>query len=455
MRRLRRLGLLVLCPPLLCACASFGSISNQPLTGTGPTPRYAIDTVVHSGRSSDITLVLALSGGGTRAAALAYGVLQALRDTRVDLGGRSQRLLDEIDVISAVSGGSFTAAYFGVYGDGIFTDFEDDFLRADVTGGLMQGLFNPALWFSEAGRTEMAVDFYEHRVFKGASFTDLLRRAGPLVVINATDLGRGVRFSFLQDYFDLLCSDLSSFPVARAVAASAAVPVLFHPVVLKNHAGCESRAQAELERVGPLLRNSPQLSHVVAGLQSYARKDQRRYIHLVDGGITDNLGLLAIYEMVEVAGGARHFLETIGGVAAPRIVVISVNASTTPQYDIELTNAVPSVEDTINLVTDVQLHRTNAATLELLHNSLQRWSAELATPDKPVEPYFVELDFNRIPDAERRQYFNQIPTSFSLTGEQVDDLIAAGRELLLGSPEFQRFLGDLAPRRQESAAGVH
>jgi len=182
---------------------------------------------------------------------------------------------------------------------------------------------------------------------------------------------------------------------------------------------------------------------VVEGLNSYAQKDQRQYIHLVDGGITDNLGLLAIYEMVEIAGGAKSFLDSIGGVPAPRIIMISVNASTTPQYDIELTNQNPSVEDTINLVTDAQIHRTNVATMELMHNSIRRWSSELATTEQSVDSYFVEIDFNGIPEAERKLYFNQIPTNYSLTEAQVDDLIAAGRELLVSNTEFQRFIRDL------------
>lgn len=440
---LRVMAVPALVAALLSACASFGTIDNQPLAAVGPTQRYSVARALHTGRSNEVTMVLAFSGGGTRAAALAYGVLGALRDTRVVLDGRSRRLLDEIDAISAVSGGSFTAAYFGLYGDGIFSDFEPRFLRADVTSELMRGLFHPRLWFSTGGRTEMAVDYYDSRVFRGATFADLQRRDGPLIAINATDLGRGVRFSFLQDYFDLLCSDLSTFPVARAVAASSAVPVLFHPVVLENHAGCAPRGYSILDAVGPAVADSPQLSQVVEGLGSYADKDQRRYIHLVDGGITDNLGLLAIYEMIEVAGGPQRFLAALGGVPAPRFIIISVNASTTPQYDMELSNAVPPMESVINAVTDVQIHRTNAATIELLRNSIRRWSEQLATPGFDVEPYFVELDFAGIPETERRQYFNQIPTSFSLTGTQADDLIAAGRELLLDNAEFQRFLADL------------
>ncbi|MGB5261622.1 MAG: patatin-like phospholipase family protein [Gammaproteobacteria bacterium] len=447
-RNLIFIVLLALSLQLLSACASYGTISNRPVADVGPAARYSVNHAVHSSRSDEVTMVLAFSGGGIRAAALAYGVLEAMRDTSVSLDGQSRRLLDEIDAISSVSGGSFTSAYFGLHGDGIFSDYEDNFLHSDVTGELVHGLLDPALWFSTGGRTEMAIDYYDEKVFKGATFADLQRRAGPLIVINATDLGRGIRFSFLQDYFDLLCSDLSSFQLARAVAASSAVPVLFHPVVLKNHAGCNTHAPTVLQKGKPLANRSPQLARVVDGLNSYALKDQRQYIHLVDGGITDNLGLLAVYEMVEVAGGAKNFLDSMGSMPAPRFIVISVNASTSPIYDIESTNENPSVEDTINLVTDVQIHRSNVATLELLHNSVKRWSAELATPEKPVESYFVEIDFNRIPQSGQRQYFNQIPTSLSLSQEQVDDLIAVGRELLLSNNEFQRFVRDMGGNRQ-------
>lgn len=431
-------------PVLLSGCASYGTVVNRPLADVGPLPRYSVVQALHSERSNQVTLVLAFSGGGSRAAALAYGVMQALRDTRVMLDGRPRRLLDEIDAISAVSGGSFTAAYYGLFGDELFSAFEPAFLRSDIGGELVTRLFYPSRWFAEGGRTEMAIDYYDQAVFRGATFNDLLRADGPLIAINATDLGRGVRFSFLQDYFDLLCSDLSSFPVARAVAASSAVPVLFHPVVVENHAGCD--AGGLVLQPPPVATGSARLDYVQAGLRSYALKDQRRYIHLIDGGITDNLGLLAIYEMVEVAGGVRPFLDEIGAQVTPRFVVISVDASTTPQYGIEQSNRVPSLEDTINLVTDVQVHRTNATTRQLMQSTMQRWSAELSTGEQAIEPYFIEAGFEAIEDPVRRQYFNQVPTSFTLTDEQVDALVAAGRELLLANPEFRRFLADLQGR---------
>ena len=441
-RYLRTAASMALMPLFLWACATYGKIDNTPYTGPSPAEAYALRNAVHARDPNRITLILAFSGGGTRAAALAYGVLQGLRDTTVTIDGQPIRLLDEIDAISAVSGGSFTAAYFGLHGDKMFNRFENDFLRRDLSEHLIDGFLDPSLWFSSRGRTEMAIDIYDDYIFHGATFADLKRRNGPLIIINATDLGRGVRFSFLQDYFDLLCSDLSTFPISRAVAASSAVPVIFNPVVLKNHPGCRPSPRSMFAAAEDNSR-SPQLSQIVSGLRSYDIKDQRQYIHLVDGGITDNLGLLSIYEMTEAAGGAKKLLEHLGERPKPYFIVIAVNASTTPLYEMEMSNREPTMEDIVNAVSDIPLHRTNAATLELLQNSIQRWTSELATADAPIASYFITVDFNQIADSDRRLFFNQIPTNFTLSREEVDQLLMAGRELLQTHPEFRRLIETL------------
>ena len=429
---------------LTSGCTTYGKIGNLSKSQRSEAIDYSISLAANSATSREVTLVVAFSGGGTRAAALAYGVLQALRDVEIIIDGQYLRLIDEIDLISSVSGGSFTAAYYGLFGERIFSDFEDDFLHRDVTGELLSGLFNPGLWFSSHGRTEMAVDFYEEKVFKGATFADLYASDGPVIVINATDLGRGVRFSFLQDYFDLLCSDLSSFQVARAVTASSAVPVLFNPVVLKNHSDCNNAHNMLLQQARQNFKDSPQLEAVVDGLSSYADKQRRQFIHLVDGGITDNLGLQSIYEAIELAGGAKRFLSGFKVKPARYLVVVSVNASTSPQYQMESTNRVPSLEETINAMSDTQLHRTNTSTLEQFAAAMQRWSNELSSNDFKVNQYLVEIDFNRITQAERRLFFNQIPVSLSLPRHEVRELIQAGRELLLDNADFQRFIDDFS-----------
>lgn len=446
-----RLLCLLVSGALLGGCASYGVVENAPGPVAQDEVSYSL-RAVRQRQSSENALVLAFSGGGTRAAALSYGVLKALRDTAVPGADGDTRLLDAVQSISSVSGGSFTAAYYGLHGDGIFDDFETVFLRRDVEGALLQRVMNPFRWFSRTGRTDTAVAYYEQAVFQGATFADLARRDAPMIVINASDFSRGVRFSFVQDYFNLLCSDLSSFPVARAVTASSAVPVLFDPVVVKNYPDCGSEVPAWLPEAQRRAADDPELAFTVAGLESYFDRDRRRYIHLVDGGITDNLGLRALYEVIEISGGIKEFGKHFQREAPRRLALISVNAATDPEAKMDQTTAAPSLGEAINAMSDVQLHRYNAATIGLMQKSLKRWAQELSTPQRPVEPYFILLDFHGIQEQAKRHFLNQTPTSFSLTGAQVDALIAAGGELLRQHPEFRRLLRDIASDVRQAQA---
>ncbi|HQQ73897.1 MAG TPA: patatin-like phospholipase family protein, partial [Pseudomonadales bacterium] len=194
----------------------------------------------------DYNIILAFSGGGTRAAALSYGVMQELRDIGIASKGQQVRLLDEVDLISSVSGGSFTSAYYGLYGDDLFKNYESDFLRTSVQSSLIGNLLSPSYWFhamfSGINRTDMAVEYYDRTIFHGKTFADIPLDKRPFIEINATDLQAGAHFSFTQGYFDLLCSDLQKYPLARAVTSSSGVPIAFPPVVLKNNAAeCDEK----------------------------------------------------------------------------------------------------------------------------------------------------------------------------------------------------------------------
>lgn len=430
---------------LLSGCASYGVIENTRLTpGSTTAESYSIAALSGREGSPDIALTLAFSGGGTRAAALAYGVLEELRDTTVMINGQPHRLLDEIDNISSVSGGSFTSAYYGLYGERIFEDYKEVFLTRDVERQLIYGLLNPLRWFSTKGRTQMAVDLYQKEVFHGATYADMQRAGGPLIVINASDLGYGVRFSFVQEYFDLLCSDINSYPVARAVTASSAVPLVFNPVVLEDYKDCAEKRKPEWEDIpAERIAGNPELAQIVRGLKTYSDAD-RKYAHMVDGGITDNLGLRAIYTVMVLSGGPQKFYSKTHQQKLPRhVAVISVNASTDPEPMMDETNKQPSVAETISSMSNVQLHLYNDATINLMQKSLAQWTKGVSTPEWPVKSHFIKLGFTDIEQPEQRQFFNSIPTSFSLTEEQVDRLIEAGHELLRNNPQYQQLLAEL------------
>ena len=419
----------------LVGCATYGHIENRPLQATATAqPVYGMRQKATEPRRDDITLVLSFSGGGSRAAALAYGVLLELRDTRI---AGNRRLLDEVDAISAVSGGSFTAAYYGLHGDDTFRDFEPRFLRHDVTGEVLQRILNPARWFTSEGRTSAAAALYDAHLFHGATFGDLLRAGGPLIVINATDLESGTRFAFLQEHFNLLCSDLLAYPLANAVAASSAVPVVFEPLVLENHDGCKPPTLSHQA-------DTPQLQQVIDGLRAYADKGGRRYIHLADGGLTDNLGLRAFQETIDLAGGMRPFLERIGRAPNAHVVAITVDASGHAAEGLGLDNRAPSLVRAVDIMSDVQLHRYNAATLDQMQESMQRWARQLSTPGRPVQPWLVTVALRDVPEAEARSRLSRISTGFALEPTQVDELVAAGRALLRENPGFRELLQRLS-----------
>jgi len=424
--------------PVLGGCATYADIDNTPIHGE---PRhdaniYGIGRQRPGEHRDDTTVVLAFSGGGSRAAALAYGVLLELRDTKVPVAGGSAPLLDEVDAISAVSGGSFTAAYYGLHGDATFPAFEQQVLRRDLNADLLRRVLNPVRWFTPQGRSAAAAQLYDRTIFQGARFADLQQGDGPLVIINASDLESGNRFAFLQGQFDLLCSDLSSFAIADAVAASAAVPVLFEPVVLQNYDTC-SPAKAVVKTKDD---ESPQLQQAIDGLQGYRDKQAHRYIHLADGGLTDNLGLRAFQEAIDLSGGLSAFLRRIDRTPAAHMVVISVDSSANAGAGLGLSVRAPSITRAIDAMTDIQLHRYNVATLELMQDSLKLWTADVSTPSHPVQGHLVVVSLRELSDPAVRARLETVPTGFSLSPQQVDELVDAGRRLLRENPEFQLLL---------------
>ena len=455
-----RLVTLTLCIIVLSGCASSARIRNEAISEPKPILRGQSSSGISGQRSNDVLFMLAFSGGGTRAAALSYGVLEELRETSYVFDGRKIRLLDEVDSITSVSGGSFTAAYYGLHGDGIFEDYEEIFLRRNVQRTLINGLLNPINWIkmitTRFNRTEMAIDYYDRQIFKHATFSDVEAQQGPAIIINATDLGIGQRFSFNQGYFNLICSDLSSFSVSRAVAASSAVPVAFAPVTLENHAGCKPKENLKKQEwkdyyAAPGTTDNPRVRVLSEGIESYFDEENRRFIHLVDGGVTDNLGIRSLYDNIEYTGGALQAVKRLEHM--PRFIIIMlVNAETSIVRPMDRENKTPSTTTVVEAVTGTQIKRYNLESKILLEKSLAKWTEELSSQGNPIKSYFVKIDFESIADDRQRFIFNNMATSFSLPDEEVDKLIEAGHRLLQASPEYQDFLRAIQKEEHKQAA---
>lgn len=443
-----RCQLLALVLALMSGCAY--RTTNAKLEHYDVNYGYRPKEILEKRPLGDVLLFLAFSGGGTRAAALSYGVLQELRDTTIVVDGVEKRLLDEVDVISSVSGGSFTSAYYGLFGERIFTDFEPVFLRHNLQTGLIFELLNPLNWFRMAAdalnRSDLAIRLYDRTIFERKTFADLQASNGPFVMINAADIVIGDRFTFYQPQFDLICSDLSQLEVARAVAASSAVPGAFSPISLRSWAGkCGYEPAAFFdEALHDTSDAGRRRRHIAEQVDSYL-DGRRNYIHLVDGGVADNLGLRGPLETVALTGGMRARFAQLGVARPSHMAVIVVNAEVHPDPPYSLTATGPGLAAMITAVSGVQIYSYNFETLELLHASMKQWQEEAAADPQaePLRTYISEVEFASVADPKERDYLNGLPTSFSLTNTQVDRLIEVGRRELRRSPDFQRLLADL------------
>ncbi len=414
-------------------------------------------------KSDELFLILAFSGGGTRAAALSYGILEALDRVEIPAPqktqgkaalGRSQTLLDEVDLITGVSGGSITAAYYGLHGKDAFKDYREKVLLEDLQAGLIWGLLNPVnwvrLWSPRFGRSDMAQEYYDYMIFHGATLGDLASGKGPAVNILATDAIDGIVFPFVPGQFALICSDFERFPLSRAVAASAAFPGALTPIILKNYAGqCPYKIPTWMAGAlaNPDIEN--RIYQKALMTQTYLDPATKPYIHLIDGGVADNLGIRNIVETV-AAQGVQSTLkdESLAGIR--KVVFIIVDAQTENKPHWRLIDEIPGLGAILGSSSTIMISKYNFETIDLLRRYAEEWTdAATTNKKKPVEIYISHITFASLPDKGEREYFQSIPTALSLPAEQVDKLREVGGRLLFSQKSFIKLVGDLSGKITE------
>lgn len=415
----------------LSACSTVVAPLNQPIVSTSIT-HSALPKKVGD---DETLLVLTFSGGGTRAAALSYGVLKALKDTPIGGGLSDKSLLSEVDVISSVSGGSFTAAYYGLFGDKIFSDYEKDFLKYPMQSTLLNdGLLSPKNWGVLSSdffnRSDLAANFYDKQLFQGKKFADM-RSDMPTIIINATDISAGRPFTFTKEHMQKICSHQADYLVSRAVVASSAVPAVFSPITLINYDSCK-------KTIGSV----------------YTDKARYPYLHLLDGGISDNLGIRSVLSLADSKQNALYrLLANQSDKPIKQVVFIVVDAADKITERIAQSPKEPALEDIIGAVTTFQSMRYNESTLALLKQRIKNWEKQLQTmrcgADKQTKSacqsvpfYLIEVNLKQLPTPIADEMMSY-ETSLELPAKQVDKLIGAGQYLLKQSPEYLRLLKSL------------
>lgn len=410
------------------------------------------------GTDDETFVILAFSGGGTRAAALSFGVMEGLSHVTYTRRGQTRSLLDDVHIISSVSGGSFTAAYYGLHPrDEFFNTFPDRFLYQKVQTGLVLGLFNPLNWPKLASpyysRIDMAAEYYDRLVFDNKTFADIARGPGhPFIILNSTDMACTGHFEFTQDQFDVLGSDLSSYPISRGVAASSAFPILLAPMTVTTYPKPDGTRPGWIT-AGLKARTLNARSYATAVQNDgYYTVPRDQYIHLLDGGLADNIGLRGPAGALmgdampwtlqpQLNGGTKH------------LVVIMVDAHTEGASPLSTQESTPGVIPVLGTVTGGPMNNYSADTIQQVGDLFTqlRQNYDVAKKLYPNGPalasppnlYMIKLSFAEVSDPTARAKLNLIPTTFQLSRAEVDDLRAAGKNLIEASTVKNQLIQDL------------
>ena len=460
---------------VFAAVSGCASIHNEPLNQPlameqGAAVSFGSDMPTYS---DELLIGLTFSGGGTRAAAFSYGVLTEIDRTRMPTRSGSGSLLDRVDFVSGVSGGSVLAAYYGLKKRAAFADFRERFLLRDAEEQLSTALSPVSIVRAFKGGVNDSTNFprwLDQNLFEGATFGHLRNQRRPRVWINASDIYNRTAFVFGPTAFAAICSDLDSYPIAEAVAASAAVPVIFAPVVIRTYPEkCNSPLPGWIDRARANPSAPPMLKTFADAMGRY-RDGSMNYIKLLDGGLVDNYGLSGFTI-------ARLSSETPYGPLTPqqavklrRAIFVVVDAGRAPSGDWMQTVQGPSGTDLVMAAADTAIDASVRASFQAFDSttaewegSLIRWrcglSAEqrkrLGAPSnwncRDIRFYVNRIGFDQL-GAERAAVLNAVPSRFKLPPEQVDTLIAAGSEALRINPVFRDFLSSIGagprlPRR--------
>lgn len=473
--KIRRYWLLSLTLIVLTVAACAHYPKNQPLEDPSTALSYDFSRFDQPPGADETFVVLTFSGGGTRAACLSYGVLKELKNTK--LPGTNRTVLEEVDVISTVSGGSFTGAYYALFGDRIFADFEAKFLKRNIQGELAGKVANPYNWFRLASpyfsRIDLAAELYDQTVFESASFDALARKATrPFLIINATNLYQGARFGFTDPQFRYLGSDIGSYPVSRAVAASSAFPFLLSPISLVNYAKPQGYAISEKDQNAlEDYWNNKRIYYAVYNNYIYAEPNGHKnhpYLHLMDGGLADNIGLRAIYDLY-VRGDIRR---KINNGKIKRFLAIVVNSKADNPAKIDKKESPPGLMtvgfktatlaldnysfETVEMFKEmtgqrIQSQATLKACQQLFNDNCRNKFIIPPLAGGEMKLYVADLTFDNIPlesaapGIKGRNYYNELPTTFYLPGDQVENLITVGGWLLKENSDFKDFLRGYRP----------
>ena len=197
---------------------------------------------------------------------------------------------------------------------------------------------------------------------------------------SATDISTGGRVVFNQNLWNVLCSDLNAVKLSRAAAASSAVPVVLSPVTINNYGGTCNYELPAWVKLFTQTANPPRPAaraiREVKDAQPYTDSVHHPYIHLVDGGVSDNLGMRGVLDALELLEALHD-----EGLPTPldhvrRIIVFVVNSLSSPPTNWDESETPPGTIDILLKATGVPIDHYSYEAVELLKDISARWQKD-------------------------------------------------------------------------------
>ncbi len=445
----------------LSGCASTQVVLNQPLPSAEPNRVASLSRANAAGGRPDLLVLVSFSGGGKRSAAFGHGALRAMRGIPVPDGrGGTSPLIEEVDLLSGVSGGAFPAAHVALHGARSFETFPAEFLNQDINAYILGTFLLPWHWEWLVnplyGTNDRMAEVYDRLMFRGATFADVAARRRPALSVNATDIAIGLPFGFTPGSFDLLCSDLGRFPLARAVAASNGFPGLFTPITLANHRGTGCLVPPPPRPDRAAMRADLRLRQLADTFDRYLDPERTEWVHLMDGGIADNLALRGILNALLVIEAEP---ESFAAALRPlrRILVISVDGQAATDPALSRRRVVGGLLEVFSAVSGTQIDNYNLETLSLAQSQIGRLVdriRRLRCEEGPVvaghacgdvEGLLLHVALADYPEEATRRRLQAIPTGLTIAPAFVDALVAAGERMVTEDAALRRFLAETVP----------
>ncbi|MCK5374293.1 MAG: patatin-like phospholipase family protein [Alphaproteobacteria bacterium] len=396
---------------LLSGCSWYSHTNIKGTTRDEVAKKASLKISQPRGKSEKTLFILALSGGGSRAAYWSGNVMLALEKV---FEAQGWNLLHEVDAISSVSGGSLPAAYYAISTDVPTEDEQSmrriwnnetvrELMRRDYRSKWIGNWFWPnniaKYWFTAYDRSDimaqtLADNLYDQSFMnRDLRFRDLNPKR-PNLIINATNGTSdhfGELFSFTNEQFNILNSDLGDYEIARAVMASAAFPGGFNYMTLKDHS------------------------------------EKNHYLHVFDGGNYDNLGLRTTIDILK-NNCIKIPENNCNSNQFDRVVVILVDSYISGggidhnEYD---GRSAMAYGVDLNLLDsfDALLFVNREQTLEELADFMRHKYGSRGV--------FCHISFDDVKDRSLQQQLQTIKTDFNITPENADAIDAATAQLIV------------------------